>query len=352
MERCRLRKPIWAATLAVFVAGALALAACGSSTSATSTPSAAPLQAASPSTAPSTAVVPLPAPTVAGTIAFTRLVEQGWDADVCVISSDGTGLTTVAGGPGWQAGPRWSPDGTKIVYTQGAEGCNDYFDVWVVNADGSGKVQLTNDPLRASYPTWSPDGKQIAYSKMTHADSGGVEYERTAIYVMNADGSGQRNVTSKLGEGIDVTPLWASDGKIYFNRIPRKGSAFEYRVNPDGSGLERLVKIGSYDQWVNYALSPDCKRVALWSPKTDRLELMPTRGGGTPVTLLDPVSDYAIGNALGAAWAPNGRALAFCSFGYDSADHGDRLYVVNADGTGLSAIPGIDNAQDPAWRPE
>ena len=67
------------------------------------------------------------------------------------------------------------------------------------------------------------------------------------------------------------------------------------------------------------------------------------------MSLLDPVSDYITGDLEAApAWAPDGKAVAVAAFG----SIGSPLYIVMADGSGLSAVPGIDNAADPAWRPE
>jgi hypothetical protein len=51
------------------------------------------------------------------------------------------------------------------------------------------------------------------------------------------------------------------------------------------------------------------------------------------------------------AWSPDGQALAMAGM-FDATNWGTRLMIVNADGTGLSAVPGVDSARDPSWRPE
>jgi hypothetical protein len=134
---------------------ALVLVACGGSGSTASTsPSAAPSQvAASPSASASPSKTPLPAPTVAGTIAFARVVKAGANADIYAINTDGTGLKRLAGGPGWQEHPFWSPDGSKIVYGAYLGGSLDVIDaeVWVMNADGSGKQRLAYPGFWACY---------------------------------------------------------------------------------------------------------------------------------------------------------------------------------------------------------
>lgn len=332
----------------------LALAACGGSDT---TPSASPAAAlseavASPSVAAS--ATPLPTPTVAGTIAFTTLAGYN-DDDICVVNTDGTGLRVLAGGEGCQSYPRWSPDGSKIVYIESKAGYQDPQHVWVMNADGSGKEQLTEIEYRNLFPSWSPDGKRIVF---THLVSYTGVVERDAIYVMNADGSGLRNVTSKKGPGVslvDYWPTWEKDGTISFYRNTGIGVLSKFSVNPDGSGLTRLVKkagVTEYEdegKWLKYelGLSPDAKWVARHDVGTDRLVIVPVRGGD-PVTLLDPVSAYAE-ISVDAAWAPDGKALAIAS---QSESGFSRIYIVNADGTGLSAVPGVDSAKEPAWRPE
>ncbi len=247
--------------------------------------------------------------------------------------------------------------GREILYFEDAPGPEESTQVWVMNADGSGKTRLTKDSLgyRNFWASWSPDGKRIVFTSLVFY-TGGVE--RDAIYVMNADGSGLRNVTSTKGPGVtsaDYWPTWEKDGTITFYRNTRSGGLSMYGVNPDGSGPTRLVKeagTSTYqqeDRWVKYelALSPDGKKVARHDVKADRLVVVPVRGGGDPVTLLDPVAAYAE-ISVDAAWSPDGKALAITG---QSETSFERLYIVNADGTGLSAVPGIDAAMEPAWRP-
>jgi TolB protein len=80
--------------------------------------------------------------------------------------------------------PSWSPDGRKIVFVSARDG---NLEIYVMNADGSKQQNLTRHPGRDSDAEWSPDGKKIAF---TTKRAGNFE-----IYAMNADGSGQRNLT-------------------------------------------------------------------------------------------------------------------------------------------------------------
>ena len=73
------------------------------------------------------------------------------------------------------------------------------------------------------------------------------------------------------------------------------------------------------------------------------------------MTLLDAPSRYLdptgkLGNKWASSWTPDGKAVVLTSNLLYSL-HGTRLYVVSADGSGLSAVPGIENAIDASWRP-
>jgi Tol biopolymer transport system component len=319
-----------ASGLAVLVAfAALVLAACGGSdTTASSSPSAMSL----PSATVSPSQTPIPAPTVTGTIAFARVVEPEANYDIFVIDSDGTGLSQLTDDPGVEEGPSWSPDGKRIVYDAGKPSSVFRPSVWVMRADGSGKVRLG----RGGAPHWSPDGGQIVYTR----EMGETRAED--VFVMNADGSGQRCVIDR--EGSDVQPAWASNGMILFNRNDAL-----FAVNPDGSGLVRLTKVGGVRQC---AVSPDGKRIAAFEPVADRVVVVPVQRSGEPVVLLEPVLDFISDGAEAAsAWTPDGEALAVASSEWGEL-LGSRIYIVNADGSGLSAVPHVENALGPAWRPE
>jgi len=331
---------------------ALTLAACGGSSSTTSN---SPGAATSLVGGQSQGAIPLPAPTVTGTIAFAKVVEQGVSDDMYVVSADGTSLTQLTDDLGYEDHPDWSPDGSRILYThyrklKGEDNWSDA-NVWVMNADGSGKVQLTKHLTKGDLwdmnATWSPDGKQIALNRLEWVKKGAF----VDVFVMNADGSGLKLVTTAGPVVHVVKPDWAPDGKIFFLK---EGDL--YAVDPEGGGPARLTK---GENVRDFALSPDGKMIAIYDTLWDRVEAFAMRGGGTRTTLLDPVGDFITGNWLedkrtsyaNPAWSPDGKALALASSN-DGVPRGSRLYIVNADGSGLSAVPGVETASDPAWRPE
>ena len=100
-----------------------------------------------------------------------------------------------AGGSAWDTSPAFSPDGRQIAFMGRV---HNHWEVFVMNADGSGRRQLTHsDPALASppnnvAPAWSPDGDQIAFL----SDRDGP----WRIYVMRADGSDQR---AMFGDKLD-----------------------------------------------------------------------------------------------------------------------------------------------------
>jgi Tol biopolymer transport system component len=67
-----------------------------------------------------------------------------------------------------------------------------------MNADGSNPTRLTNDPEDETWPSWSPDGTKIAFQSQS-------EGENEVIYVMNADGSEQTNIS---GGRFGIDPDW------------------------------------------------------------------------------------------------------------------------------------------------
>ena len=100
------------------------------------------------------------------------------------------------------AHPDWSPVGEQIVYQSPVNGS---WDLYVINADGSGKRQLTNDLGIEGLPAWSPDGQWIAY--LSNADG------NWGIWAIRADGS-QRQLLYPFDGGI-FTPLAITP---YFSR--------------------------------------------------------------------------------------------------------------------------------------
>jgi TolB protein len=103
------------------------------------------------------------------------------DSGLETVSSNGHDRRTVFAEPG-VLDPAWSPDGEALVFTQKD-------DLWLVRTDGTGLRQLTSTRAAEFSPAWSPDGRAIAFAKA-------VTNEASAIYIMAADGTELRPLTS------------------------------------------------------------------------------------------------------------------------------------------------------------
>jgi Tol biopolymer transport system component len=86
---------------------------------------------------------------------------------------------------------------------------------------------------------------------------------------MNADGSGQRQIT-QLG-GANFGPSWAPDGeRIIFSsnyKNPRSGNFDLFLVRLDGSGLEQITTSDVFDGFPMF--SPDGKQIVWASNRHD-----------------------------------------------------------------------------------
>jgi Tol biopolymer transport system component len=100
----------------------------------------------------------------------------------------------------------WSPDGSKIAFTFLRYPHDDRYEIHVVRADGTFPTRLTTSAHLMgeieARPVWSPDGSKLAFRSYRNGNS--------EIYVMNADGSNQTNVTHDPSNDYD--PAWWPDG--------------------------------------------------------------------------------------------------------------------------------------------
>lgn len=193
--------------------------------------------------------------------------------DIYAVNRDGSGLKRLTNFGVYTAEGVVSPDGKRLVFTSLKDGD---LDIYTMNVDGTGLKKLTTTPGYDGGPWWSPDGTKIVYRAWHPTDSTAladyrgllaqrmVRPSRMELWVMNADGSGQRQITS-LG-GANFGPSWTPDGRrIIFSsnhKNPRSRNFDLYLVNLDGTGLEQLTTNEEFDGFPMF--SPD-GRYLVWA---------------------------------------------------------------------------------------
>jgi Tol biopolymer transport system component len=171
-----------------------------------------------------------------------------------------------------------SPDGRTIVFTSLKDGD---LDIYTMNADGTNVRRLTTTPGYDGGPFFSPDGKRIVYRAYHPTDSTElrtyqnllrqelVRPNKMEIWVMNADGSDQHQVTN-LG-GANFAPFFTPDGRrIIFSsnyKNPRSRNFDLYLINADGTGLEQVTTNPDFDGFPQF--SPDGRQIVWASNRFD-----------------------------------------------------------------------------------
>ncbi len=211
--------------------------------------------------------------------------------------------------------------------------------IYVMDADGTQVHRLTDSSIWVEAPSWSPDGKQIAFDLLSpEQDGSSTAYRTSGIYVMNADGSDRKAITT----GEDYSPAWSPDGKSIAFYSVRDGKIGLYVMDADGGNERKLLD----------SLNPPMNEAPSWSPDNQKIAYTQEPDGvlyAIPVDLSSmpaPISHTDIRLKF-PVWSPDGTMIAAYS------DPGSDIYVMNADGTGLRKLsPGAEGMDYAAsWSP-
>lgn len=203
-----------------------------------------------------------------------------YDYDIYAADSSGAAPLRLSGSPRYDAEATLSPNGRKIVFTSLRDGD---LEIYTMDVDGSNLRRLTHTLGYDGGPFFSPDGKQIVYRAWhPHTAQDSTDYlgligrdlvrpTRMEIWVMDADGRNQHQVTS-LG-GANFAPYFHPDGRrIIFasnHKNPRSRNFDLYLINRDGTGLEQVTTNADFDAFPMF--SPDGRRLVWASNRHGRV---------------------------------------------------------------------------------
>lgn len=209
-------------------------------------------------------------------------------------------------------------------------------ELYTMAPDGTDVVNITNTPdVNEAEPTGSPDGRWIAYIQGR---------SKPELWVMDATGSSRRRVTSEAAQYAEY-PTWAPDSL----RLAYIGPGYgPWTINLDGTEATPLTDgpIGA----------------PFWSPDGTRIAFpRPTQPGPYSywdifVLELATGTEQRLTNTNGddgwPTWSPDGSKIAFSS-GRNGHHYRDQVYMMNADGSGQTAITdnNYSNVQA-SWSPD
>lgn len=189
---------------------------------------------------------------------YVWAVHPGYD--IYTATDRGVDLRPLAAAPGYDAEATVSPAGESIVFTSMRSGD---LDLYSMNLDGTNIRRLTDETGYDGGAFYSWDGKSIVYRAWHYTDSASaasykallrenlVRPTRMELFVMNADGSGKRQITNN--GAANFAPFFHPDNKriIFASNLSDPGGRnFDlYMINIDGSGLTRITFNQTFDSF-------------------------------------------------------------------------------------------------------
>lgn len=255
--------------------------------------------------------------------------------DVYSIGVDGSDRTNITRTPRVS---EWllslSPDGGRIAFIRSRPGYPHPGDLYVMSTDGREQRRLASaapGPDLYAPPAWSPDGRRIAVTNAVGC--GQVVCTHQEIWVVDV-ASGSRRRLTRHG----IQPSWSPDGRhIAYTHVTVGGDVepvwhMKLMVaRADGTGAARELLRSAW--------------FPAWAPRGD---LIAVTSGGLVVVSPDGSGRRIVTDDLAGpfAWSPDGTRFAFIG------DLPSRIFVIGADGRGLTPLAEVGAGDELAWSPD
>jgi len=201
------------------------------------------------------------------------------NGNIWVVNNDGTNPNKISFEG--DSHPAWSPDGTKIAFSSTRTGVAQIFTMTPIGTD---VTNISNDPNgQDRFPTFSPDGTKIAFQRTPTSGLNPVG----KIWTMNANGSGQMQIT--LGLGNDERPTYSPDGMTIAFSTNRDGNYEIYKILAVGGVATRLTNNAASDR--NPSWAPDNSSIAFSSDRNAGLKIWAIAPDGTNPTQVNGNND-------------------------------------------------------------
>ena len=185
------------------------------------------------------AKVPGRAPTLSPDGTRLLYMTGTWTATRLMISaSDGSNPQPITDGASIAWNNHWSPDGKRIAFTSRSDSKSELA-IFVMNDDGTGRHQLTHFTAgsgNAQWPVWSPDGHQLAIQVNR------IQEHDAHIWIIDAASGDGRKLAPHDQQYLDETPAWFPDGKRIAFQSNRTARMEVWVMNADGSGARQVTR--------------------------------------------------------------------------------------------------------------
>jgi len=239
-------------------------------------------------------------------LAFTEILgNQSW---IVTMRADGSARTRITPDGAYNLVPSIAPDGSRIAYTSDRDG-NGRYEVYTIAADGTDERRITESPASVTYvgPKYSPDGTKLLVAKRESPTDPNQD-----LYIINADGTG---IPRRLTTGADnaESRAWSPDGvRVVFNNVVN-GVGQIFVVNTNGTGLTQIATNSANTPPFNPggffptmrgditpAWSPDGQWITFASDRTGNFEINIVRPDGSSLSQVT----YTTNQELSLAWRP------------------------------------------------
>ncbi|MCC7008190.1 MAG: PD40 domain-containing protein [Acidobacteria bacterium] len=254
----------------------------------------------------------------------------------------------------------FSFDGRKLSFQSNRNhGCDQ---IYTMNVDGSNVKLVSTGQGRTTCSFYYPDNRSIIYAS-THLAGAACPpvpsmaqgyvwpiYESYDIFRVNEDGTNLQRLTS--APGYDAEATIAKDGRVVFTSV-RDGDMEIYSMNGDGSDVRRLTNLPGPDGGPFF--SPDGSKIvfrgrhpqpgpelddffrllkqAIWRPTSLEVYVMDRDGRN-----LTQVTKTGVGANWAPYWTPDGKRIIYASNAANPRGNNFDLFLIDVDGTGQEQV--------------